>query len=574
MLPMLMSLMCMNVADASRRSDTIRLLNLEKRYEEAQSKCVKWGALEPAVDPELRGFCAQAHWINAETLNSIEGWQAFQEQWAGTDWAQNAFVREGKVALQSLGDNAPEAAYLSIADQFFGYDVADDATVLAGKAAIRDAQVQEDAERIRSEYPKHPDLIQLIERYPGAFYALSLHEDGTIIVDGQYETNLKISEPFWGYRTGQGEVVPWTEAIRKHLNDSGIPSVHIMQAIQESQQSKQPLSMCPVDFDDTEGQLGLALTVGLTAVFEPQPWDEDCSTKGTSVMVYSNRSLLHVSMGSGADISLGLKRGRANFTSFVRKTGEPILFEQNIYVPVNKSFAIYPVSGATPWLTDKPPGAMQTQMDNTLRGSGLPPEWKLQGASEGIRISYPDIAESDEWILPRGEMRFLSPLMRELLDIKDISFEESTPPDILWQVDAEGVSSVPESLLSVDFRKLTEEQIKALRYHIGGAGFDPYNLKVVDGYALDLDQDGRDEKLLRAQYKESEVVLVLDVDDQHGNRTWIFGTNHAIHGKMAPPTPMTAVVGDQRMIAWSGIEDGQPYLEIVYSDAGSFNIVE
>ena len=70
------------------------------------------------------------------------------------------------------------------------------------------------------------------------------------------------------------------------------------------------------------------------------------------------------------------------------------------------------------------------------------------------------------------------------------------------------------------------------------------------------------------------MVLVLDVDDQHGNRTWIFGTNHAIHGKMAPPTPMTAVVGDQRVIAWSGIEDGQPYLEIVYSDGGSFSIVE
>lgn len=574
MLPMLMSLMLMNAADASRKSDTIRLLNLEKRYEEAQAKCVKWGALEPTVDPELRGFCAQAHWINAETLNSIEGWQAFQEQWAGTDWAQNAFVREGKVALQSLGDNAPEPAYLSISDQFYGYDVADDAKILAGKAAIRDAQSEDDAERIRGEYPQHPDLTQLIERYPGAFYTLSLHEDGSIVVGGEYDTNLKVSDPFWGYRTGQGEVVPWTEGIRKHLNDSGMPSVHIMQAIQESQQSKQPLSLCPVDYNDAEAQIGLALTVGLTAVFEPQPWEEDCSTKGTSVMVYSNRSLLHVSMEPGMDISLGLKRGRSNFTSFVRKTGEPILFEQNIYVPVNKSFAIYPVTGATPWLTDKPPGAMQTQMDNTLRGSGLPPEWKLQGADAGIRISSPDMSESEDWVLPRGELRFLSPLMRELLGISEIAFVESTIPSVEWQVDAEGVSSVPESVLPVDFRKLTEEQIKALRYHIGGAGLDPYNLKVVDGYALDLDSDGRDEKILRAQYKENEVALVLDVDDQHGNRTWVFGTNHAIHGKMAPPTPMTAVIGDQRIFAWSGVEDEQPYVEVIYSETGSFNIVE
>jgi len=574
MLPMLMSLMFMNVSEASRKSDTIRLLNLEKRYEEAQAKCVKWGALESGADPELRGFCAQAHWINAETVNSVEGWQAFQEQWSGTDWAQNAFIREGKVALQSLGDNAPETAYLSIADQFYGYDVAADAKELAGHAAIRDSQSLEDAERIRGEYPEHPGLSKLIERYPGAFYQLALHEDGSIVVDGQYDINLKVSEPFWGYRTGQGEVVPWTEAVRKHLAESGVPPVHIMQAIQNSQQSKQPISLCPIDYDDAEAEVGLALTVGLTAVFEPQPWDEACSTKDTSIMVYSNRSLLHVSMKPGVDISLGLKRGRANFTSFVRKTGEPILFEKQIYVPVNKSFAIYPVTGATPWLTDKPPGAMRTQMDNTLRGSGLPPEWKLQGAGEGIQVSGPTIDSEEQWVLPRGEMRFVSPLMRELLDIDDVTYEVMGAPEVAWQVGEQGVSIVPDALIPVDNRKLTEEQIKELRYHIGGAGLDPYNLKVVDGYALDLDNDGKDEKVLRAQYKEKEVALVLDVDASHGNRTWIFGTNHAIHGKMAPPTPMTAVVGEQRIFAWSGIEDGRSYLEVIYSEKESFNIVE
>ena len=78
-----------------------------------------------------------------------------------------------------------------------------------------------------------------------------------------------------------------------------------------------------------------------------------------------------------------------------------------------------------------------------------------------------------------------------------------------------GYLAAPGSLLPVDFRKLSEEQIKALRYHIGGAGLDPYNLKVVDGYALDLDGDGRDEKVLRAQYKENEVALVLDTDDKN-----------------------------------------------------------
>ena len=120
-------------------------------------------------------------------------------------------------------------------------------------------------------------MTQLIERYPGAFYSLFLHEDGSIVVSGEYDTNLKVSEPFWGYRTGQGEVVPWSEAIRKHFNEM-VSFVHIMQAIQESQQSKQPLSVCPIDFDDPELSW-LALTVRLTAVFEPQPWDEDCSTK-------------------------------------------------------------------------------------------------------------------------------------------------------------------------------------------------------------------------------------------------------------------------------------------------------
>ena len=195
----------------------------------------------------------------------------------------------------------------------------------------------------------------------------------------------------------------------------------------------------------------------------------------------------------------------------------------------------------------------------------------MQGAGEGIAVSGPNI---ENWVLPRGELRFLSPLMKEMLGIHNVAYDQSDNPDIVWSVDEKGVSSLPETVLPVDFRKLTEEQIKALRYHIGGAGLDPYNLKVVDGYALDLDGDGTDEKVLRAQYKEYEVAVVLDVDSTLGNRTWIFGTQHAIHGKMAPPSPMTAVVGDQRVFAWSGVEDGVAYLEVIYSEKNSFNMPE
>ena len=125
--------------------------------------------------------------------------------------------------------------------------------------------------------------------------------------------------------------------------------------------------MCPIDFNDAEAQIGLALTVGLTVVFEPQPWDEECSTKELPSWC-TQIGLCYMSQWNQGRYFSRIETRSFKFTSFVRKTGEPILFEQNIYVPVNKSFAIYPVSGATPWLTDKPPGAMRTQMDNTLRG--------------------------------------------------------------------------------------------------------------------------------------------------------------------------------------------------------------
>ena len=570
---LVIALILMGTADAGRKSDTIRLLNIEKRYEEAQTKCVKWGGLEADADVDLRGFCAQAHWVNAESVNTVEAWQAFQTQWKGTDWAEQAFKREGKVTLENLGDDASEPEYLAVSDKFYGHQVAEDAKELAGSAAIRDAKSQEDAERIRAEYPEHNGLGKLIELYPGAFYSLSLDDSGKIVIEGNYNTNVKISQPFWGYRTGQGEVVPWTEAIRKHLIESGVPMVHIMKTIQEAQQNGETLSLCPFDYGDTEATIGLAMTVGLTAVFEPQEWSTECGVSDTGIMVYSNRSLLHVSMKPGQDISLGLKRGRRNFTSFVRKSGEPILFEGHIYVPVNKSFAIYPVSGSTPWLTDKPPGAMRTQMDNTLRGTAVPPTWKLQGMGNGIQVST---GSTSEWVLPRGELRFFSPLMQDLLGIgdRDVQYDDSTVPEVSWVVNDKGISEAPENLLPVDSRKLTEEQIKALRYHIGGSGLDPYNLKVVDGYSLDLDGDNKDEKVLRAQYKEYEVAVVLDVDDTFGNRTWIFGTQHAIHGKMAPPSPMSFVVGDQRVFAWSGVEDGTPYVEVIYSEKGSFNMPE
>lgn len=37
---------------------------------------------------------------------------------------------------------------------------------------------------------------------------------------------------------------------------------------------------------------------------------------------------------------------------------------------------------------------------------------------------------------------------------------------------------------------------------------------------------------------------------------------------------MSMVIGEQRVFAWSGVEDGESYLEVIYSEQESFNMPE
>ena len=564
----LASLLLLQPAQAGRKSDTIRLLNLESRYEEAQGKCVKWGALERTADAELRGFCAQAHWINAETVNSIEAWQQFQEQWAGTDWAIKAFQREGKVALELLGDEAPEQAYLDLADQFHGYSVAESARVKAGTAAIRDCTTVFDAERIKAEYPEHENLSDLIVRVPGAFYKLSVLE-GIISVDGNYQVNALVTQPFWAVKNSEGVVTPWVDAVRVHLEEAGVPLVFIMNGVQEL--PKPTVPFCPLTADD-DLQLGAAMRVGDQYVFEPQDWEANCDNSSSAVMVYSNLHLVEFSLQPGHALSFKRKPGRKDFTAFVQRPGEPILFEDRIFVPIGKSFAIFPISGATPWITDQPPGAMRTKLDNTVRGTGIPKDWSIQGAEGGgVVLSNTKVSG---WTLPKGELRFMSPLMKSVLGLSEIAAVNPITWEVPWEQDETGASVAPSSSMVIDHAVLTESELKPLNMHIGGAGLDTFKLALVDGFATDLDGDGVEEKILRGTYNEVEVVLVLDTDDKYGKRTWIFETAHAMEGKMAAAKPMVFEWNGQRIFAWSGIENEQPYTEVIYKNENSYSIIE
>ena len=556
---------------ASRKSDTIRLLNLEKRFEEAQDKCTKWSAFNPESELELREFCAQAFWINAESKNTVEAWQLFQNDWVGTDWSKQALKREGKVALELLGENATEPEYLEIVYQYSGQEIEALAKSKAGTAAIRDVQNLDDAKRIAKEYSGHEEMRLLVEEYPGAFFSLSV-KDGEIVLQAPENLNIEYDKPFWAYKSVDGPVQSWDDAIKKHLEYAGLEMVNIMRVIQQNQTLGPSFPLCPIPGSQSGDLPGVALKIAENVVFEPVQYDATCNLNQTAILVYHNKALLHASFKPGHHLDFRRKtEGHKDFTSFVSRPGAAILFEDRIFIPIGDSFAIYPLSGAAPWLTDQPPGALRMKMDDHLRGTGIPTNWSINGVSDGIQISYPN---SSQWIVPSGELRFLSSLSLKVLGLDGIAFAQKKVPQIEWNVGSTGVSEMPSNASSITVRKLTEEDIKGLRYHIGGAGLEPFDLKVVDGFSVDLDNDRVNENVLRAQYKGEEVVLILDKDGTYGNRTWIYSTPHALHGQMAASMPFAFKVDDQVVFAWSGLEDKQPYVEFLYSQDGSFNIFE
>ena len=218
-------------------------------------------------------------------------------------------------------------------------------------------------------------------------------------------------------------------------------------------------------------------------------------------------------------------------------------------------------------MTDKPPGALRYPLDSSLRGTGIPKGWSIKGTDKGINVTTP---AGSGWKVPMGELRFLSPLVLGMLNLNTPSKATLQVPVVEWDTDASGVSKAPLGAIPIDVRKLSEAEIKGFRYHIGGAGIEPSRMKVADGYAVDLDDDGTDEKVLRAVVDEKEVVLILDKDDILGNRTFIYSTKHARNGDRPAAAPFAIKVEDQILFCWSGLENRKAYLEIVFSQDGSF----
>ena len=560
-----------STAWASRKSDSIRLLIAEKRYVDAQAKCIKWSATKNDAETSPREYCAQAFWPKSEEVDTIAAWQEYQNQWVGTDWAKKGFEREGIVALRSLLETSPEEAYLDIVEQFSGYKVAEKALKEAGNAAIRDAQSHEDAKRVVQVYGDHENIIALAYRFPEEFVTIEITGHSVSIKSRVEIESFDPEAHFWAFR-GDGEVKNWDDVVKKHLEDAGIEPVAVMRKVQNHKGEGPVFPLCPISGVTDTAEIGIAVPLADNFVFEPVEWDENCSLDQTAVAIYSRKQLQYFSFSSGYSLDFGLKKGdRNNFTTFVRRTGDAVLFEDSIYVPVGKSFVRYPLSGTAPWLTDKPPGGLRYTLDTTLRGVGIPSGWGIQGVPDGIKITTP---LEGNWVVPSGELRFFSPLVLDLLAMSGFGQEKEGIPAVEWDIDKGGVYSAPVGSVPMDVRKLTDQEIKGTRYHIGGAGLDPYQLNVVDGFAVDLDNDRKVEKVIRAVYKEKEVVLILDTDEKSGNRTFIYSTDHAINGKAISAAPFAIKVGEQVAFGWSGVESKKTYFELIYSQNGSFVIKE
>ena len=573
----LIILSLISVSQAGRKSDTIRRLILEKRFSDAQKRCGKWKAKESNSNPELREYCAQADWPLVEKENTVRAWQKYQSIWVGTNWAERGFEREGSVSLAELGDSASEQVYLDLYERFKGYVVGKKILKAAAGAALEAVADETDARRIVDQYAEVISFREVARKYPAVFVTMDINTDekkAVVTVDDRL-SGVEVSEPRWVGRHPDGKVQSWDTVVKKYLENAGIPSSNIMKVIQEHREQKTPgtaFPICSMGSMPAELEAGVEVLIDGISAVKTAPWESSCSNDGTAVLVYRNKSLFHFSTGPNHHLQLGPKNTKhANFTHFVAPGGVAVLFEQRLHVPVGNSFAIFPLDGGVPWLGDKPPGQMRVVMNNTIRGTGNPIGWSL-GVKDG-KVAV-NAAATEGWTVPmEGEIRFLSPTAMQLLGLSALQIQAPTAPQLAWS-DPNDKAAIPTGATQIPLQKLADQSILQLRYHLGSTSILPERVEVIDAYALNLDADSGVERIVRAKVDGHEVVLVLDKDESLGHRTFIYRTNHAIHGNVAAPAPVAFQLGEQRYFSWAGQEDSTQYRETIYGDLGGFVIME
>ena len=555
-------------AHAGRKADVIAKLIQAERYGAAQSKCGKWNAQSTEAEKVLRENCARVYRIIAEDEGSLAAWKGFREKWATTDEAEKYRDIHAKLILSELGKTGAEEEYSLAAELATNPQVKDQAEHLAISSAIREVRSIEDAKSVAARYPERKELIDLAARYPAAFFTMNINNRK---VDVVIDPPLPIDDykVEWVARWPDGTMRNWDATIRSSLEATGIPRSNIMRIIQRQGRdlSGPAMPLCPMSNQPAGWVAGVALHIRAKSIFEPVPWDPMCMQVAPTLISSRGNKVLAVSLGPTHSVTLQpSKTGRRDIRSFLTFRTPPVIFEDKIYVPFNKIFAVFPLSGAAPYLSEERPGVWKVPISKKLTGEKLPKNWKLFMKDDQLIVRS---SQFGDWKVPNGQLRILSPIASFVLGFAHVVPLPAQPISIEWIEGKSGLKP-PTDAPKVQISKISSKKIREISLQLIGAGFTTSELEMYDAWLVDLDKDGTMEKVIRLNIRGSEAVAILD-ERETGSATYIYSTEHAAHGKRPATQPFAFEQDGKIIFAWTG-KEGKRYVEWIHEDRGGFVI--
>ena len=260
------------------------------------------------------------------------------------------------------------------------------------------------------------------------------------------------------------------------------------------------------------------------------------------------------------------KGQRRDVTDFIRPTSTPFLDGDKIYRPHKSSFIVYPLSGSPPYISDQPPGVWKLPLNQKLLGAPFPAGWSTKKTNRSLVIKT---NKDKTWRMPPGEVRVLSPTVKQLLGISAIVPSQPENIDINW-IDSKRGRIAPAGSQQRKIRKMKSRELNNAGRQLAAAGFQTNQIEIHDGWAIDINGDDKEEAILRTHTNQVEAIYILDKDADNNSRTFVFETQHAKHGKRPAPTPFAFSMGDIVIVAWSGTEGQKKYTEWLTTDRDGY----
>jgi hypothetical protein len=541
---------------ASRKGDIIRRLNEQDRLEEGRSYCDKWLAVEEPVE-DVRTYCADVFFRGVETTSS-RSWEEFRTRWSGTEAAERARNPMVTQLLLDLKGEGSKEKYAELEELALDPDLKKECYSAGVKSALQKVSSPSEAKALAMELKGQEEVFVLFERFPEVFFSVQVQGSA---IDVQKNIELPVDEPkaVWARRCGEEKAVAWDKVVKGALIAEGIPNSQIMNKIQVSTNKSTSFPLCPLFGQDPSCVLGVSLEVRNYHAFLPQGWSTECDVDPV-LMSFTKRRLRSMSIGDGHLVELlnplyNKEKLKGNTPSFTKLKKKPYLFEGNLYSAHNNAFLVYPIDGNPPFLSEKPPGTWKIMMGKKVKGAPVPQKWSVD-TRDGIQV---DMGADSERELPSGELRVFSPQASQILGLNTIEPVSLTEPTIEWNR-----QKPPRGVVSVDVDVLEASGINNASTQLFAAGFNASDIEVYDGWLLDLDGDGDQERVLRLSINAQETLAVLDYEKDIGPKTYLFQSDHAIHGSTRAPVPRAFEQDGKTVLYWSGREGQLRYLEWVF----------